>query len=53
MSDPALRNLNAMCEVELILGLHDIVPLFECVHMFIKITQGKNISCVTLWRTSS
>jgi hypothetical protein len=43
MSDHALRNLNAMCEVELILGLHDIVPLLECVHMFIKITQGKNI----------
>jgi hypothetical protein len=43
MSDHALRNLNAMCEVELILVLHDIVPLLECVHMFIKITQGKNI----------
>jgi hypothetical protein len=25
------------------LGLHDIVPLLECVHMFIKITQDKNI----------
>jgi hypothetical protein len=43
MSDHALRKLNAMCEVELILGLHDIVPLLECVHMGIKITQGKNI----------
>lgn len=43
MSDHASRNLSEMCEVELILGLHDIVPLLECVHMFIKITQGKNI----------
>jgi hypothetical protein len=43
MSDHALRNLKAMCEVELILGLHDIVPLLECVHMFIKITHCKNI----------
>jgi hypothetical protein len=29
-SDQALKNLNAMCGVELILGLLYILPLFEC-----------------------
>jgi hypothetical protein len=43
MSDHALKNLNVMCKVELILGLHDIVPLLECVHMFIKIAQERNV----------
>jgi hypothetical protein len=31
-----------MCEVELILALPCILPLFECVYMLIKIAQGRN-----------
>jgi len=31
-----------MCDVELILGLPCILPLLECVHMLIKIAQGRN-----------
>jgi hypothetical protein len=32
-----------MCEVEFILALPCILPLFECVHMLIKIAQGRNV----------
>jgi len=52
-SDQALRNLNAMCDVELILGLFYILPLLECAHKFTKIVQGKNVFCVTLWKVSN
>jgi hypothetical protein len=52
-SDKALRNLDAMCDVKLILGLLSILPLFECVHMFTKIVEGRNVLCVTLWRMSN
>jgi hypothetical protein len=52
-SDQALRNLNAMCDVDLILGLLYIFPLFECVHTLTKIAQGRNVLCVTLWRMSN
>ncbi len=31
-----------MCDVELILRLLCILPSFECVHMLIKITQGRD-----------
>jgi len=31
-SDQALKNLNAMCDVKLILGLLYILPLLECLH---------------------
>jgi hypothetical protein len=36
-SDQALKNLNAMCDVELILGLPCVLPLLECLHTLIKI----------------
>jgi hypothetical protein len=42
-NDQALKNLNAMCDVELILGLTCILPLLQCVHMFIKIVQAKDV----------
>ncbi len=32
-----------MCDVELILGLTCILPLLRCVHMLIKIVQGRDI----------
>jgi hypothetical protein len=32
-----------MCDVKLILGLPCILPSLECVHMLIKITQGKDV----------
>lgn len=37
-SDQALKNLNAMCDVELILGLPYVLPLLECLRTLIKIT---------------
>jgi hypothetical protein len=52
-SDKALMNLNAMCDVDLILGLLYILPLFECVHTLTKIAQGRDVLCVTLWRVLS
>jgi hypothetical protein len=39
----ALRNLNVMCDVEFILGLPCILPLFKCVHMLIKIAQCRDV----------
>jgi hypothetical protein len=36
-SDQALKNLNAMCDVELILGLPYVLPLLDCLHTLIKI----------------
>ncbi len=42
-NDQALKNLNQMCDVKLILRLLCILPLLECVHMVIKITQGQNV----------
>ncbi len=42
-NDQALKNFNQMCDVEFILKLLCILPLFECVHMVIKITQGQDV----------
>jgi hypothetical protein len=39
-SDIASKNLITLCDVELILGLPCLLPLFECVHKLIKIAQG-------------
>jgi hypothetical protein len=41
--DVAWKNLNSLCDVEVILGLHCILLLFECVHTLIKVTQNKNV----------
>jgi len=39
----ALKTLNALCDVEFILGLPCILPSFKCVHTLIKFTQGKGV----------
>ncbi len=36
-SDGAWKKLSCLCDVEVILGLSCILPLFECVHALIKI----------------
>jgi len=35
-SEIALKNLNALCDVEFILRLFCILPFFKCVHTLIK-----------------
>jgi len=42
-SDNTSKNLSALCDVELILGLPCLLSLFECVHKFIKIAQGQDV----------
>lgn len=42
-SEVDLKNLNALCNVEFILGLPCILPLLECVHTLIKVTQNINV----------
>ncbi len=37
-NEVVLKNLNSLCNVELILGLPYILPLLKCVHMLIKFT---------------
>jgi hypothetical protein len=41
-SEVDLKNLNALCNVEFILGFPCIFPLLECVHTLIKVTQNIN-----------
>ncbi len=36
-NDTGSKNLNVVCDVELILGLPCLLPLLECVYKFIKI----------------
>lgn len=42
-NDVVRKNLNFLCDVEVILGLRCILPLFECVHNLIKVAQIKNV----------
>jgi len=35
--------MNAMSNVELILGMPYILPLLECVHMLIKVAKSKDV----------
>jgi hypothetical protein len=42
-NDTSNKNLNVLCDVELILGFPCLKPLFECVHKFIKIVQGQDV----------
>jgi hypothetical protein len=42
-NEVALKNLNVLCDIDLILGFPCILPLFEIVHMSIKIAQGRNV----------
>jgi len=43
-TEVALKNLIEMCDIEFILGLCCILPLFEIIHMLFKIAQGKDLS---------
>jgi hypothetical protein len=38
-----LKYLNAMCNVELILGLIYILFMLECVHALIKVAPNKDV----------
>jgi hypothetical protein len=42
-SDVAGKNLKSLCDVEVILGLPCIYPLLKCVHVLIKVAEGKNV----------
>ncbi len=42
-NDVARKNQNSLCDVEVILGLHCIFPLLECVHALIKVAQIKDV----------
>lgn len=42
-SDGVGKKLSCLCDVEVILRLSCIIPLFECVHALIKIAYRKNI----------
>ncbi len=42
-SDVVGKNLSFMSDVEVILGLPSIFPMFECVHALIKVAQGKDV----------
>jgi hypothetical protein len=39
----ALKSLNVLCNIEFILGIPCIFPMFEIMHMLIKIAQGRNV----------
>jgi hypothetical protein len=42
-NDTTSKNLSALCDMELILGLPCLLPLLECVHKLIKIVQGQDV----------
>jgi hypothetical protein len=42
-NDVAWKNLNSLCDVEVILRLHCILLLLKCVHTLMKVTQNKNV----------
>jgi hypothetical protein len=42
-NDTTNKNLNVLCDVELILGLPCLLPLLECVHKFIKIVHSWDV----------
>ncbi len=48
-NEVALKNLIEMCDIEFILGLCCILPLFEIIHMLFKIAQGKDDYFIILW----
>ncbi len=43
INDIASKNLNVLCDVELILGLPCLLPLLKCVHKLIKIAQDYDV----------
>jgi hypothetical protein len=42
-SDVVRKNLKSLCDVEVILGLPCILLLLKCVHVLIKVAQGRNV----------
>jgi hypothetical protein len=52
-SEVDLKNLNALCNVEFILGLPCILPLLECVHTLIKVAQNIKFLFAILWNLAS
>jgi hypothetical protein len=42
-NDTTNKNLNALYDMELILGLSCLLSLFECAHKLIKIVQGRDV----------
>jgi hypothetical protein len=40
-----LKNINALCNVELILRFFNILPMFECVYALIKVAQYVHLCC--------
>ncbi len=42
-SEVVQKKLNALCDVEFILWVPLCLSLLECVHVFIKVTQNKNV----------
>ncbi len=43
-NEVARSNLQKLLDLELIIGLHCILPLLELVHTLIKYTQGKDVN---------
>jgi hypothetical protein len=43
MNDTTRKNLSALYDMEFLLGLPCLLPLFECVHKLIKIAQGQDV----------
>jgi hypothetical protein len=39
----AIKNLSLLCDLELIMGLHAIVPLLDFVHVLIKLAQSCDV----------
>jgi len=39
----AIKNLSLLCDLELIMGLHAIVPLLDFVHVLIKLAQSYDV----------
>jgi hypothetical protein len=42
-SDATIKNMVSLCNVESILRFPCIIPLLNCVHTLIKLSQGKDI----------
>jgi hypothetical protein len=42
-NEVVLKNLNVLCNIEFIIGIPCIFPLFDIMHMFIKMAQGINV----------
>jgi hypothetical protein len=42
-NNTTIKNLSLLCDLELILGLHAILSLLDCVHTLIKFAQSCNI----------